>query len=121
MCGSLPRKGRVLILKYEKGRTLSKRAGGSNLLNQPRGRSLGQYESPHHIGIILSFFKEKILISVPARPISEGAAPCPYWLAPCPIYKRPARIIENKNSLKKIFVCFSLQKYNCCCVFRQPM
>ena len=30
--------------------------------------------------------------SVPARPISEGAAPCPYWLAPCPIYTRPARI-----------------------------
>ena len=30
--------------------------------------------------------------SVPARPISEGAAPCPYWLAPCPIYSRPARI-----------------------------
>ena len=30
--------------------------------------------------------------SVPARPISEGAAPCPYWLVPCPIYTRPARI-----------------------------
>ena len=29
---------------------------------------------------------------VPARPISEGAAPCPYRLAPCPIYTRPARI-----------------------------
>ena len=51
----------MLILKYEKGRTLSKRAGGSTLLNQPIGRSLGQYESPHHIGIILSFFKDKII------------------------------------------------------------
>ena len=30
--------------------------------------------------------------SVPARHISEGAAPCPYWLAPCPIIQRPARI-----------------------------
>ena len=45
--------------------------------------------------------------SVPARPISEGAAPCPYWLAPCPywlascpIYKRPARII-NKQKFKQ--------------------
>ena len=34
--------------------------------------------------------------SVPARPISEGAAPCPYWLAPCQIYTRPARIIKKK-------------------------
>ena len=41
--------------------------------------------------------------SVPARHISEGAAPCPYWLAPCPIYKRPARIIE------KIIFFFHLQ------------
>ena len=31
--------------------------------------------------------------NVPARHISEGAAPCPYRLAPCPIDKRPARII----------------------------
>ena len=33
--------------------------------------------------------------SVPARPISEGAAPCPYCLAPCSIYARPARIKKN--------------------------
>ena len=26
---------------------------------------------------------KRIHCSVPARPISEGAAPCPYWLAPC--------------------------------------
>ena len=32
------------------------------------------------------------MVSVPARPISEGAAPCPYWFAPCPICTRPARI-----------------------------
>ena len=35
--------------------------------------------------------------SVPARPISEGAVPCPYWLAPCPIYTRAARIKKKKN------------------------
>ena len=35
--------------------------------------------------------------SVPARPISEGAAPCPYWLAPCPNYKRPVRILKKKK------------------------
>ena len=34
-----------------------------------------------------------LIISVPARHIYEGAAPCPYWLAPCLIYKCPARII----------------------------
>ena len=33
-----------------------------------------------------------IYSSVPARSISEGAAPCPYWIAPCPIYTRFARI-----------------------------
>ena len=32
------------------------------------------------------------LHSVPARHISEGAAPCPYCLAPCPIIQHPARI-----------------------------
>ena len=53
--------------------------------------------------------------SVPARHISEGAAPCPYWLAPCPIYKRPARIKKKK----KIIFCFfpPFTKCNCCCVF----
>ena len=35
-----------------------------------------------------------LVLSVPARHISEGAAPCPYWLAPCPIYKCPARMIN---------------------------
>ena len=40
-------------------------------------------------------------ISVPARPIYEGAAPCPYWLAPCPIYTRPARMKKKKINKKK--------------------
>ena len=42
--------------------------------------------------------------SVPARHISEGAAPCPYWLAPCPIYTRPARITDSrcKNACKML-------------------
>ena len=31
-----PKKDRVLTLKYEKGRVLRKRAGGSTLLNRPR-------------------------------------------------------------------------------------
>ena len=31
--------------------------------------------------------------SAPARHISEGAAPCPYFLALCPIIQRPAQII----------------------------
>ena len=46
------------------------------------------------------------MFSVPARPISEGAAPCPYWLAPCLIYTRPARIIiiQKKNQKKINFV-----------------
>ena len=55
-----------------------------------------------------------VFTSVPARPISEGAAPCPYWLAPCPIYTRPARI-------NLIFI-FIFTKCNCfLCVFRQLM
>ena len=50
--------------------------------------------------------------SVPARYISEGAAPCPYCLAPCPIIQRPARILKKKK--------FWFTKCNCCfCVFRQ--
>ena len=42
-------------------------------------------------------------ISVPARPISEGAAPCPYWLictAPCPNLKKYI------NMKKKKFILF---------------
>ena len=31
--------------------------------------------------------------SVPARPISEGAAPCPYWFAPCPNLKKKKKLI----------------------------
>ena len=31
----------------------------------------------------------RYIISVPARPISDGPAPCTYWLAPCPIYTAP--------------------------------
>ena len=65
--------------------------------------------------------------SVPARPISEGAAPCPYWLVPCPIYTRPARIkTKNNNKVpnskkkkkKKKFFLF-LQNVIAFCVFRQ--
>ena len=41
--------------------------------------------------------------SVPARPIYEGAAPCPYWLVLCPIYTRPARIKKIFNLKKKLF------------------
>ena len=40
--------------------------------------------------------------SVPARHISEGAAPCPYCLAPCPIIQRPVRIIYYKKKKKKL-------------------
>ena len=36
--------------------------------------------------------------SVPARPISEGAAPCPYWLAPCPIYTRFTRALPDLHA-----------------------
>ena len=46
-------------------------------------------------------------ISVPARPIYEGAAHCPYWLAPCPIYTRPARIYtKKKKKLQKKLIYF---------------
>ena len=38
--------------------------------------------------------------SVPARHISEGAAPCTYCLAPCPIIQRPVRI---KKIIIKVF------------------
>ena len=47
-----------------------------------------------------------IIVSVPARPISEGAAPCSYWLAPCPIYTRPARIKKIKNEKQKNYFLF---------------
>ena len=40
------------------------------------------------------------ITSVAARPISEGAALCPYWLVPCPIYTRPARIEKKKKNDK---------------------
>ena len=36
------------------------------------------------------------MYSVPARHISEGAAPCLYCLAPCPIIQRPARIKKKE-------------------------
>ena len=49
------------------------------------------------------------LHSVPARHISEGAAPCPYCLAPCPIIQHPARIF---------FFFFTIFN-SCFCVFRQ--
>ena len=47
--------------------------------------------------------------SVSARPISEGAAPCPYWLAPCPIIQRHARMKKKLIKTKKIFFFFFLQ------------
>ena len=43
--------------------------------------------------------------SVPARPISEGAAPCPYCIAPCPIYPAPC---TNKNKQKLLQTKFFL-------------
>ena len=46
------------------------------------------------------------LIRVPARRISEGAAPCPYCLAPCPIY--PALC---PNYLLKFFIYFFVQHF----------
>ena len=48
-------------------------------------------------------------VSVPARHIYEGAAPCPYWLAPCSIYKRPDRIIYLLLKKKNFNFCFHLQ------------
>ena len=42
--------------------------------------------------------------SVPARHISEGAAPCPYCLAPCPITQRPARIWKKTKKTKHFFI-----------------
>ena len=41
------------------------------------------------------------IFSVPAKPISEGATPCPYWLAPCPIYTAPCPNKEIKLIKKK--------------------
>ena len=43
--------------------------------------------------------------SVPARPIYEGAAPCPYCLAPCPIYTAPCPN-KNKNNNTNIYFLF---------------
>ena len=69
--------------------------------------------------------RQKFLeFSVPARPIYEGAAPCPHWLAPCPIYTRHAQIKKKKkfNLKKRINLFFIFTKCNCgFCVFRQPM
>ena len=42
--------------------------------------------------------------SVPARHISEGAAPCPYCLAPCPITQRPTRMKKKKKLNRPRFV-----------------
>ena len=38
-----------------------------------------------------------IASSVPARHISEGAAPCPYCLAPCPIIQRRPNVLFSQN------------------------
>ena len=64
-----------------------------------------------------------LLISVPARRIYEGAAPCPYCLAPCPNSLAPRQIYMRlapfPNWVKKIKAIFT---YNLCfCVFRQLM
>ena len=69
----------------------------------------------YHYGITISSISYEVClisISVPARHISEGAAPCPYCLAPCPIYTAPC-----PNTF--LFLFFTP---NCCfCVFRQLM
>ena len=57
------------------------------------------------------------LISVPARHISEGAAPCPYCLAPCPIIQGPAQIIYIKNKLIFQFYLFFIYLQNVIAVF----
>ena len=62
-------------------------------LQPPRSRRNATCLSYHRCAsMIKSENDDSSLYSVPARPISEGAAPCPYWLVPCPIYLRPARI-----------------------------
>ena len=60
-------------------------------------------------------------ISVPARHISEGAAPCSYWLAPCPIYMRPARkyYLKKKNIIYFLFLQNVIE--SSFCVFRHLM
>ena len=74
-------------------------------------RSWNNVRSRERINLdVLTF--TKAYCSVPAGPISEGAAPCPYWLAPCPICTRSARIEKNKNKIALflrnviLFVCF---------------
>ena len=42
--------------------------------------------------------------SVPARPISEGAAPCPYCIAPCPICTVPCPNLKKKKILNYFFI-----------------
>ena len=54
------------------------------------------------------------LFSVPARPISEGAAPCPYCLAPCPIYTAPC---PNKIKIKFFIIFIFLFLQNVIAVF----
>ena len=58
----------------------------------------------HQVGLLLQpaysgehWLNSWVVGSVPAGPISEGAAPCLYWLAPCTIYKHSARIKKKKN------------------------
>ena len=47
---------------------------------------------------------EIIVISVPSRRISEGAAPCPYCLAPCPIYTAPCPNIYKNYFIILLFL-----------------
>ena len=51
-----------------------------------------------------SWNADSSLYSVPARHISEGAAPCPYCLAPCPIIQCPARIKKKKLNIFFFFL-----------------
>ena len=45
--------------------------------------------------------------SFPARPISEGAAPCPYCLAPCPMYIAPCpNLFRTFTKCNCCFLCF---------------
>ena len=69
----------------------------------PGGQHLTQLTAHSH--------NETMNGSVPARHISDGAAPCPYWLAPCPIYKRPARIRKKKKK-NTFFILFFFHLQN---------
>ena len=48
------------------------------------GMMVTQYKIKPNVHISLCTQGGSPVNSVPARPISEGAAPGPYWLAPCP-------------------------------------